>query len=119
MGVGGVPSESQLVLLCLDYLRDLRRSYGGGGGSDLLEAEGLDPDYVSLAAWALGRAFVRPAKLRHAAPREEGSGGVVVGAGVAPTSSSSTYVSENTECIVTDIIVLFLGFRIWGLGLSS
>ena len=43
-----LPSESQLVLLCLDYLRDLRRAYPDK--QDLLDAEGLpeldaDHDY--------------------------------------------------------------------------
>ena len=54
-------SETNLTLLCLDYLRDLRRSYTP---SELWEAEGLDADYLSLAVWALGRMFVRPAKLQ-------------------------------------------------------
>lgn len=52
-----VPTESQLTLLCLDYLRDLRRAYPEG--EDMVNAEGLDADYVALAAWALSRAFVR------------------------------------------------------------
>jgi hypothetical protein len=35
-----LPSEAQMVLLCLDYLRDLRRAYSSKDG--LLMAEGLD-----------------------------------------------------------------------------
>ncbi|KAL7550220.1 hypothetical protein ACHAWF_013470 [Thalassiosira exigua] len=62
-----LPSEAQLALLCLDHLRDLRRSYPRK--QDLRDAEGLDADYVALAAWSLSRAFVRPAKLRHDDPR--------------------------------------------------
>jgi len=58
-----IPSEAQLALLCLDYLRDLRRSYQHK--EDLLNAEGLDADYLALAAWSLSRAFVRPEKLKH------------------------------------------------------
>jgi len=30
---------------------------------DLLNAEGLNPDYIALAAWSLSRAFVKPNKL--------------------------------------------------------
>lgn len=62
-----LPSETQLTLLCLDYLRDLRRSYPNS--DDLRNAEGLDADYIALAAWSLSRAFVRPEKLRHADPK--------------------------------------------------
>ena len=58
-----LPSETQLTLLCLDYLRDLRRSYQYN--DDLLNAEGLDGDYIALAVWALSRAFVKPNKLVH------------------------------------------------------
>ena len=54
-----VPTEAQLTLLCLDYLRGLRRAYPDRRGEDLGNAEGLDADYVALAAWALSRAFVR------------------------------------------------------------
>ena len=60
------PSEAELVLLCLDHLRDLRRSYPATGTSsdpqgqgDLLrEAEQLDGDWISLAVYALSRSFV-------------------------------------------------------------
>ena len=31
--------------------------------TDLLNAEGLNPDYIALAAWSLSRAFVKPNKL--------------------------------------------------------
>jgi tetratricopeptide (TPR) repeat protein len=61
--VDGVPSETQLVLLCLDYLRDLRRAYPVD--SDLEEAEGLHGKYLSLAIYALARCFVRPTFMQH------------------------------------------------------
>lgn len=50
-----IPSESELCLLSLDYLRDLRRVYFNK--EDLLQAEGLDADWLSLAIFALDRAF--------------------------------------------------------------
>ena len=72
-----LPSETELVLLCLDYLRDLRRSYEPhahasatststsssttttSSGDDLLrEAERLDGNWISLAIYALSRSFV-------------------------------------------------------------
>ena len=59
-----LPSETELVLLCLDYLRDLRRSYhhcrsdGNSNGDLLREAERLDGDWISLAIYALSRSFV-------------------------------------------------------------
>lgn len=55
-----LPSEAQLVLLCLDHLRDLRRSYSK---EDLLDAEGMDAHYLSVAIYALSRTFVRPPEL--------------------------------------------------------
>jgi tetratricopeptide (TPR) repeat protein len=59
-GGQGLPTESQLVLLCLDYLRDLRRAYPA---EDLKEVEGLDADYMSIAIYALSRCFLRPDQL--------------------------------------------------------
>lgn len=56
----GLPTESQLVLLCLDYLRDLRRAYPR---DDLQEVEGLNGDYLSIAVYALSRCFTRPNNL--------------------------------------------------------
>ncbi|KAG7372402.1 trypsin-like serine protease [Nitzschia inconspicua] len=50
-----LPSESQMVLMCLDYLRDLRRAYSDK--EDLLDAEGLHADWLTLAIYALGRSF--------------------------------------------------------------
>jgi hypothetical protein len=55
-----LPSEAQLVLLCLDYLRDLRRSYSK---EDLLDAEGINADYLSVSIYALSRCFVQPPEL--------------------------------------------------------
>jgi len=60
-GASDIPSETQLTLLCLDYLRDLRRCYSA---KELWEAEGLDADYLALAVWALSRVFVKPKKLQ-------------------------------------------------------
>lgn len=57
------PTESQLVLLCLDYLRDLRRAFSTNH-DDLLVAEGIDGDYITLAIWALSRSFVKPEELQ-------------------------------------------------------
>lgn len=50
-----LPTESQLTLLCLDYLRDLRRAYNDP--RDMLEAEGLHADWLTLAIYALSRSF--------------------------------------------------------------
>ena len=56
-GSGELPatfSETDLTVLCLDYLRDLRRSFP----DDVLEEqEGIRGDYLSLACWALNRAL--------------------------------------------------------------
>ena len=76
-----LPSETELTLLCLDYLRDITRTYahyqhtheradGGnttttGQPSLLQQAEGLDPNYITMACWALNRAFVKPRHLQH------------------------------------------------------
>lgn len=56
-----IPSEAQLVLLSLDYLRDLRRAYANP--KDLLEAEGLHSDWLTLAIYALKRSFANPVSL--------------------------------------------------------
>lgn len=65
-----LPTEAQLTLLCLDYLRSLRRSYQYK--SDMRLGEGLDADYIALACWALNRAFVPST----AADGGNGEGGV-------------------------------------------
>lgn len=53
----GVPSDTHLVLLCLDYLMDLRRK----NDDDVLNCEKhLDADYISLAVFALMRSIRRP-----------------------------------------------------------
>jgi tetratricopeptide (TPR) repeat protein len=56
------PSEGELVLLCLDYLRDLRRVYPP---HVLRSVEGIDSDYLTMACWALNRAFVSPPHLQN------------------------------------------------------
>lgn len=58
----GLPTEGQLVLLCLDYLRDLRRAYPA---EDLQQVEGINADYLSVACYALSRCFTRPDSLTH------------------------------------------------------
>ena len=50
-----LPTESQMTLMCLDYLRDLRRAYNEP--QDMLEAEGLHADWLTLAIYALSRSF--------------------------------------------------------------
>ncbi|GKZ00968.1 hypothetical protein MPSEU_001048300 [Mayamaea pseudoterrestris] len=59
-GFVAVPEESELCLLCLDYLRDLRRSYPP---QTLRSVEGLHADYLTVACWALSRAFAAPEQL--------------------------------------------------------
>ena len=60
VGLGGLPSEGEMVLLCLDFLRDLRRSYKV---EDLALAEGIDADQLSTAIYSLSRVFIRPSQL--------------------------------------------------------
>lgn len=56
-----LPSETELVLLCLDYLRDLRKAYP----PKLLEkVEGIDANYLTMACWALNKAVLAPLHLR-------------------------------------------------------
>jgi tetratricopeptide (TPR) repeat protein len=59
----GLPTEAELVLLTLDYLRDLRRQYPV---ALLLQTEGVDADYLTMACWALNRSLTAPAQLRAA-----------------------------------------------------
>lgn len=49
-----LPTESELLLLCLDHLRDLRRTYPP---HLLSRQENIQADYVTMACWALNRAF--------------------------------------------------------------
>ena len=58
----GMPTEAELVLLCLDYLRDLRRAYSP---DELRQAEGLNADYISVAIYSLSRALAAPPVLHH------------------------------------------------------
>eukprot|EP00536_Pseudo-nitzschia_multiseries_P000073 jgi/Psemu1/282070/fgenesh1_pg.2_\ len=57
-----LPTESQLTLFCLDYLRDLRRTYVDP--QDMLDAEGLHADWLTLAIYALSRSFSMQGPLR-------------------------------------------------------
>ena len=57
---GSLPTETELTLMCLDYLRDLRRIYDP---EVLKSLEGIDANYLTMACWALNRAFVSPSHL--------------------------------------------------------
>jgi hypothetical protein len=52
-----IPTETHLVMLCLDYLMDLRRH---NDKETLDEKKHLDADFISLAVFALSRSIVRP-----------------------------------------------------------
>ena len=52
---GTGPGEIELVLMCLDYLRDLRRSHRAEGGSSSLANRGIDADWLSLSIYSLSR----------------------------------------------------------------
>ena len=49
------PPDAEFVLLILDYLRDLRRSYKNP--EDMLKAEGIKADYITIAIYCLSRSF--------------------------------------------------------------
>ena len=51
-----IPTEQQLALLSLDYLRDLRRAYSANE-EQLQKAEGMNADWLTLAIYALNRAL--------------------------------------------------------------
>ena len=51
------PEDLRFVLLCLDYLRDLRRT---NEPDFLKKKKRLHPDYLSLAIFALSRSILRP-----------------------------------------------------------
>lgn len=53
-------TEAQLILLCLDHLRNLRRSYSTK--EDMSEIN-LNSDFISLAIFALDQAFLPPSRL--------------------------------------------------------
>lgn len=57
-----LPSESQMTMMCLDYLRDLRRAYNDP--KDMLNAEGLHADWLTVAIYALSRSFSMQGPLR-------------------------------------------------------
>jgi tetratricopeptide (TPR) repeat protein len=73
-----LPTEGQMVLLCLDHLRDLRRAYGSNT-QNLLDAEGLHADWLTLAVYALSRSF-----------SVQGGGG---GGRAGPKSGNSNHVT--------------------------
>lgn len=62
-------TERQFVLLCLDYLRSLRRSHCIPH-NDLDIELGLNQDYITIAIWALSNAFSRPPELSHGSINE-------------------------------------------------
>jgi len=58
------PTVPQLVVICLDYLRHVRRSHSAS--RDDLEIEcGINQDYLTVAIWALSKSFVKPTELSH------------------------------------------------------
>jgi tetratricopeptide (TPR) repeat protein len=56
------PNVSELALLCLDYLRSLRRS---SSSSNLGDEIGIDQDYLTLSIWALSNSLTKPRDLNH------------------------------------------------------
>jgi len=64
-----MPTESQLTLFCLDYLRDLRRAYKDP--QDMLNAEGLHADWLTLAIYALSRSFSMQGPLQTSSESDE------------------------------------------------
>lgn len=65
----GDPNEVQLVLLCLDYLRSLRRSRCASH-NDLDIELGINQDYITVAIWALSNSFSRKRELSHGSIKE-------------------------------------------------
>lgn len=53
-------TEAQVTLLCLDYLRDLRRSYAS---PQAMSEINLNSNFISLAIFALAQAFQHPSNL--------------------------------------------------------
>eukprot|EP00559_Dactyliosolen_fragilissimus_P001747 CAMPEP_0184861760 /NCGR_PEP_ID=MMETSP0580-20130426/6364_1 /TAXON_ID=1118495 /ORGANISM="Dactyliosolen fragilissimus" /LENGTH=1036 /DNA_ID=CAMNT_0027359359 /DNA_START=55 /DNA_END=3165 /DNA_ORIENTATION=- len=62
-------TDSQLILLCLDHLRDLRRNYSMNI-EEMKEETGLDGDYITIAIWALSRCFAKPKELKFGLHRQ-------------------------------------------------
>ncbi|CAB9526214.1 expressed unknown protein [Seminavis robusta] len=63
-----IPTETHLVILCLDYLMDLRRQTD----ADVLKGKKhLDADFISLAVFALSRSVLRPDYLSLANKKDE------------------------------------------------
>jgi tetratricopeptide (TPR) repeat protein len=101
----GLPSEAQLTLLCLDYLRSLRRSYQNK--QDLLNGAGLHADHISLAIWSLSRAFACP-ELTFGAPKmstvvEEGEEVKVVGGGGVAGSEDECVGNDSFHRLLNDV----------------
>lgn len=91
--VYNIPSESELVLLSLDYLRDLRRAYANK--EDLLQAEGLHADWLTLAIFALNRAFSEKTNLTdNDAWKPDG----IIGGAITPQSLPS--IEKMTDEVV-------------------
>lgn len=51
----GQPTEAETILLCLDYLRSLRRKQDASSSSKILSSN--SNDYVTLAIWALNKSI--------------------------------------------------------------
>lgn len=94
-------TEAQTVLLCLDYLRSLRRN--NHGPRELLEMEGMNGDYVTLAIWALSRCFDYPEELA----RNDGHHDVGDNVWLDPTNSAAALMHRGNDpyfqCEVSDM----------------
>ena len=55
IGTDGQPTEAETILLCLDYLRSLRRKQDAPSSSKRLSTN--SNDYVTLAIWALNKSI--------------------------------------------------------------
>jgi len=90
-----IATESQMALLCLDHLRTLRRKVHhqnhnqinatNNACKDEHERNGLklnfNEDYLTLAVYALSRAFASPSELSMHHENDRNSGGLGAGAG--------------------------------------
>ena len=57
MKAAEIPTDTQLLLLCRDYLLDLRRN---NDETALAAKNNMDADYISLAIFSLNRSILRP-----------------------------------------------------------
>jgi len=62
-----VLTDTHLLLLCRDYLIDLRRN----NDETVLTEKNLDPDYISLAIFSLNQSILRPDYLTDGRKRDD------------------------------------------------